>query len=224
MSIIDTLLSPFTSQGQAMGLQGLNGPDAVSGAAQSFGVPLNILWGVFGMETNFGKDVKTSSAGAEGDFQFLPGTAREYGYPLTNSPTAAQFNQQARSAARYLSVLHRQALGMGLRGNAAWDNALRRYSGGGYGLQDVLDKAKGAPTDKTGVPLAVQAGQSTGNTVAGWGEELAKVLATLLDPAFWLRVAEAVGGIALLLMGLKSLTGGTVDPVGAAGRVAARAV
>jgi hypothetical protein len=53
------------------------------------------------------------------------------------------------------------------------------------------------------------------------GEKFFKLVT---DPKTWLRLVEMVLGVALLLMGLKSFTGGAVDPVGAATRVAVRAV
>ena len=45
------------------------------------------------------------------------------------------------------------------------------------------------------------------------------IWSTLSDPHTWIRVVEVLGGIALLLMGLKALTGGAVDPVGAVRKV-----
>lgn len=75
-------------------------------ATSKYGIPNAILKGVFGMETAFGANVKTSSAGAEGPFQFIRSTAQQYGYPYTNSPTIGQFQQQADSAAHYLSDLY----------------------------------------------------------------------------------------------------------------------
>lgn len=110
-----------------------NQQSVVTQAAQHWNVPPAILAGVWGMETNFGQNVATSSAGAIGNFQFLPSTAKPYKYPLTNSPTPAQFAQQADSAAHYLSDLHKQY------GN--WNEALMHYSGGGYGLTQVQQKA-----------------------------------------------------------------------------------
>src|SRR5436309_10326061 len=97
--------------------------DVVDNAAKKYGVPLWILRGVWGMETDFGRNVTTSSANAVGDFQFIPSTAKSYNYPLTNTPTPTQFQAQADSAAHYLSDLKKQ--------HGSWDAALRAYSGGG---------------------------------------------------------------------------------------------
>lgn len=106
-------------------------------AAQMHGVPASILTGVWGMETDFGRNVATSSAGAVGDFQFLPSTAKQWNYPLTNKPDLAQFQQQANAAAAYLQSLKKQF--------GSWDAALQHYSGGGYGLAQVSAKAHQAP-------------------------------------------------------------------------------
>ena len=108
----------------------------INSASSKYGVPAEILLGVFGKETDFGKDDHTSSTGAMGDMQFEPGTASEYGYPMTDNPTPAQEQQQFDSAAEYLASLYKSS------GN--WNTALQAYSGGGYGLQDVLSEAKNA--------------------------------------------------------------------------------
>ena len=69
----------------------------VTQAAQKYGVDPKILWGLYGTETSFGKNVSTSSAGAVGPFQFEPATARGMGVnPL-------DFKSAAYGAARYLS-------------------------------------------------------------------------------------------------------------------------
>lgn len=107
-------------------------------AAQKYGVPVQILTGVMGMETSFGQNISTSSGGAVGGFQFIPSTAASYGYPLTNTPDATQQAQQADSAAHYLSDLFRQT--------GDWNRALEGYSGGGYGLAQVQAKAAQAPS------------------------------------------------------------------------------
>jgi hypothetical protein len=191
------------------------GSDPIGEAAKLFGIPRQILWGVYGIETDFGRNVKTSSAGAIGPFQFLPATAHAFGYPLTNTPSAAQFGTQARSAARYLAVLHDAALKRGLRGDAAWNDALQHYSGGGYGLGQVTAKATGkdAPAETQAAPSGPLSGL-TNPLKAAEG-----FLNLLTNPQTWLRLVEIVMGAALLLMGLKSFSGGAVDPLGAVPKV-----
>jgi hypothetical protein len=69
----------------------------VTEAAQKYGIRPDVLWGLYGTETSFGKDVSTSSAGAVGPFQFEPGTAKSLGINPYN------FKQAAFGAAKYLS-------------------------------------------------------------------------------------------------------------------------
>jgi membrane-bound lytic murein transglycosylase B len=107
-------------------------------AAAKWSIPIEILTGVMGMETDYGRNITTSSAGAVGGFQFIRSTAASYGYPYTNSPNAQQQAQQADSAAHYLSDLIHQHGG-------DWNAALFSYSGGGYGLSQVNAKAIQAP-------------------------------------------------------------------------------
>jgi hypothetical protein len=189
--------------------------DPVGKAASAFNVPLDILWGVYGLETDFGANVATSSAGAQGAFQFLPSTAHRYAYPLTNAPNAQQFAQQATGAAHYLSDLYRQALAKGLTGDAAWDDALHHYSGGGYGLSQVKAKAKGkdAPNETQSPALSIP-------NPLNVASDFYKLVTS---PQTWLRLVEIVGGVVLLAMGLKALTGGAIDPMAPA-RAAARVV
>lgn len=111
----------------------------IGNASAKYGVPPAVLTGVFGMETDYGKDVRTSSTGAVGYMQFEPATASAYGYPLTNNPTATQAQQQFNAAAKYLSTLHKQY--------GTWNAALQHYSGGGYGLPQVEAKAQQKVSD-----------------------------------------------------------------------------
>lgn len=69
----------------------------ITQAAQKYGVDPKILWGLYGTETSFGHNLSTSSAGAEGPFQFEPGTARSLGV------NPHDFKSAAFGAARYLA-------------------------------------------------------------------------------------------------------------------------
>lgn len=65
--------------------------------AERYGVPASVLAGVYGAETGFGAHpTMVSSAGAQGPFQFMPGTAAQYGV------NPWDFNQAADGAARLL--------------------------------------------------------------------------------------------------------------------------
>jgi hypothetical protein len=93
-----------------------NGLQVVKQAALRHNVPPEILAGVYGAETSFGKNVKTSSAGAQGPFQFMPGTAKQYGVNTNDLESSAD------GAARYLSDLYKQF------GN--WEQAVAAYNAG----------------------------------------------------------------------------------------------
>jgi hypothetical protein len=67
-------------------------------AARAYGIEPSLLWGVFGAESNFGRNKNRSSAGAQGPFQFMPATAKSYGINPYN------FKQAANAAAKYLST------------------------------------------------------------------------------------------------------------------------
>lgn len=162
--------------------------------ARKYHVPYWVMMGVYGKETAFGTNVRTSSAGAVGPYQFLPSTAAAYHYPLTNNPNKEQFRQQADAAAHYLSDLYKQY--------HSWDAALRHYSGGGYGEQDVRDTsgtfgAGGYNDDGSKKSAAKQAGEK----VDSMGKFLGK-FSIIFKSGFWLRVGLIVGGLALLGFGV----------------------
>ncbi len=186
---------------------------AINSAAGTYHIPIGILAGVYAIETSSGANITTSSAGAMGAFQFIPGTAASYGYPMTNTPNQAQFQQQANSAAHYLSDLYHQHGG-------SWEAALQGYSGGGYGLSRVQQAAGGSinyvntqnlhqtdplsrviPNVGLPDPLAV-------------AKILAKIVDALFSGAFWLKALELIGGAILVFMGIRWLgeSGGSENP------------
>lgn len=75
----------------------------VYSAAKKFGIPPHVLWGVYGTETAFGTNTNTSSAGAQGPFQFLPSTADSY--IKGGRANIHNFKLAAEGAARYLRAL-----------------------------------------------------------------------------------------------------------------------
>lgn len=134
----------------------------VTEAAQRYGVRPDVLWGLYGTETGFGSNVKPSSAGAVGPFQFEPGTARDFGIDPNN------FKQAAFGAARYLA----QYKGRGIGGMLSAYNA---GPAGGYQagyVKTTLDNAKayGGGVLPQLPPVPSQQGQSqeTGFDQAGY--------------------------------------------------------
>jgi hypothetical protein len=212
----------------------------VEAAAKKHGVPPSILWGVYGVETSHGSNISTSSAGAKGAFQFIESTAKSYGYPYTNEHTEKVFAAQADVAAKYLADLYRE--------HGSWDSALKAYSGGGYGYSQVaaqgkipksgggelfpgesvvagVDSLLGVPSPKEvfgAGESVVGTGESAVNTVGSAVSGTAEVVKALAEPETWLRVAEAVGGMVLFAMGLKTLTrgSGTAGPLAEVSRQA----
>jgi hypothetical protein len=204
--------------------------DYVKAVAAAHGLDWRTLWGVMGAESDYGQDPnskKPNSAGALGPFQFLAATWRKYG--SSNPNDRLNFGASANAAARYLHAL-------GADNNIdspATAHALAQYNGARPGSADAASyvakvKTKGSDTqDRPVFDVPVLGTVDPKKAVQGL-EDAAKVpgefLNLIKNPQNWLRLIEMALGLALLLMGLKSFTGGAIDPVGAATRVAARAV
>lgn len=188
----------------------------IHASADKYHVPAWILWGVFGVETGFGKNVKDSSAGAKGPFQFMPATAKAYDYPLTNSPNVNEFQKQADAAAHYLSDLKKKY--------GTWELALRHYSGDGapnhgYGVAAVKKANAGTPHTGGvvgavgGAGNAIGSGESTvanaaGDAVSGTFDGIKAIgafFAALLEHDTWTRVLKVGGGGLLLWMALHEM-------------------
>jgi hypothetical protein len=106
------------AKGIVKGVKPASGQQAVVyAAARKHGVPPAILWGVYGAETNFGRNTNVSSAGAQGPFQFMPGTARSLGVDPHN------FKSAAYGAAKYLRSLY----------HGDWKAAVGHYNSGPAG-------------------------------------------------------------------------------------------
>ncbi len=163
-------------------------------AAKRYGVNPGVLWGIYGNETSYGTNISTSSAGAEGAFQFIPSTAKEYHYPLTNNPTAQQFREQAEAAAKYMSVLIKEH-----HGNVS--AALEQYSGG------ATDYAKHALENAKSTPSGSGAIQSLMEEHSGAKEKAKKTAAALGVPAGVVTMLST----AQALIGTKYTSGGGHD-------------
>jgi hypothetical protein len=151
----------------------------VQAAASKYHINPVMLWGVYGKETSHGANVTTSSAGAKGSFQFIESTAKAYNYPYTNATDTATFTQQADAAAHYLSALlpggkGEAGLTRGKGGNwgAAWDHAIRAYSGGGYGAAEVIKAGSAAHTAVANEAANQQEAREVNHPTAGSGEGL----------------------------------------------------
>lgn len=116
----------------------------INKAAKKYGIKPSILYGVWGAETNFSQNLSTSSAGAQGPFQFMPGTAAGMGVDPHN------FKSAAFGAADYLS----QYKGRGRKGmlgayNAGPAGNINNSETQAY-IPRVIELAKGWPGAKGG--------------------------------------------------------------------------
>jgi hypothetical protein len=73
-------------------------------AGRAYGIPWQVLAGINEVETDFGRDLSVSSAGAEGWMQFLPSTWAMYGVDASGDGYADPYNPADAifAAARYL--------------------------------------------------------------------------------------------------------------------------
>lgn len=166
-------------------------------AAARWRISPQTLWGVYGVETGWGRNVKTSSAGANGPFQFMPGTARQYKVNVAN------FTSSAYGAAHYLHDLGANTDPDSPETAAALD----KYSGGGGDtyVHDVRTKGEGVPKVKGANDPIVNAVFGAPKAAFDAATALPKFLGKLdivFDGTFWLRVGMVLGGIAALLLGI----------------------
>ncbi|MCX4137907.1 hypothetical protein M0D68_06910 [Paraburkholderia sp. SEWSISQ10-3 4] len=80
------------------------GDTRLGGLEQQYGLPNGLLDGVWGAETSWGANNRTSGAGAKGNFQMLDGTAKQYG--VTIGSFASESDGAARMYRDLLKVNH----------------------------------------------------------------------------------------------------------------------
>ncbi|HET7047869.1 MAG TPA: transglycosylase SLT domain-containing protein [Solirubrobacteraceae bacterium] len=200
----------------------------IVGVSVKYNIPINALLGIYGQETSFGANVTTSSAGAMGPFQFIPSTARQYGYPLTNTPNLSQFQQQADAWGRYLVANNpsRSASGWapamkgGYTEAQAESNLSKIPQAFGSAVGDLLlqAKASGNPVPGGGVDTQQTGGIAgaldTGAVATGQAiSSAADIFTWLTNPTNWLRILKLVGGAVAIFFALKALTGASVPTV-----------
>jgi Transglycosylase SLT domain/Peptidase family M23 len=104
-------------------------------AGVEYGVPWQVLAAINEIETDYGRNLSVSSAGAVGWMQFLPSTWRVYGVDATGAGVADPYNpvDAVFAAARYL---HAAGASRSLAG------AIYSYNHAGWYVQSVLLRAK----------------------------------------------------------------------------------
>jgi hypothetical protein len=114
-------------------------PPALLPIYQAAGIQYNVPWAVLAaindIETDYGRNLSISSAGAEGWMQFLPSTWKKYGVDATDTGSADPYNpvDAIFAAAKYLSAA-------GASKNLA--NAIFSYNHASWYVQSVLLRAK----------------------------------------------------------------------------------
>lgn len=134
-------------------MAGASAKAIITQAADSHGIDPAVLWGLYGTETGFGADVKPSSAGALGPFQFEPATAASIGLRNVND-----FPEAANAAAKLLS----EYKGRGVGGMLSAYNA---GPAGGYQagyVNETLQNAKSyGATGNISLPASSQSSMKT---------------------------------------------------------------
>lgn len=153
------------------------------------------LWGVYGTETGFGKNVKTSSAGAEGPFQFMPATAKLYNVNVKSFPSSAC------GAAHYLHDLGADDD----PDSSATANALNKYSGGGGSAYVAKVKTNGKTFHDTPISDAVSTAGNAVDAALSPLEALSDFVGLIGQASTWSRVGKVVFGASLLGMGALAL-------------------
>ena len=108
-----------------------------------------------------------------------------------------------------------------LQNRINYANAAYTGGGGGNALSNIEQFLQGT----TGIPVPTIAGEAKAATdspgaigqvatqVGGIGSSIGDFFGKITSGAFWLRVLEVLAGVALLAMGLMSLSGRTTTPV-----------
>ncbi|WP_051472225.1 lytic murein transglycosylase [Patulibacter minatonensis] len=166
---------------------------------QAAGVQYGIRWEVLAaineIETDYGRNLSVSTAGAQGWMQFMPATWKTYGVDANGDRKADPYNpvDAIFAAARYL-----KAAG----GDKDVERAVFAYNHAGWYVDDVMARAKaiaGLPTDVvaslTGLTLAQLpvhvAGSGTGVTKSGKHRD--GLVLRENGPDRWARIASPEG-------------------------------
>jgi hypothetical protein len=164
-------------------------------AGIEYDVPWQVLAAINEIETDYGRNLSISSAGAVGWMQFLPSTWRTYGVDVTGSGYADPYNPADAifAAARYLHAA-------GASKNLA--QAIFAYNHAGWYVQSVLLRAKligGMPDQLIGALSGLVEGHFPVAAAAKYADDSVEKLATR-------RVKAANAAIAIDSTSAKSVS------------------
>lgn len=134
--------------------------DTVTKAANKYGLDPALLLGMAKIESSSGSDTSTSSAGAQGPFQFIPSTAKAYG--LTNPQDVAQ---SADAAARY-ALDNKKALASALGREPTNGEIYLAHQQGSAGAIQLLTHPNELAASLVGAPAVTQNGGKAGMTAS----------------------------------------------------------
>ncbi len=166
-------------------------------AGRRYHVPWQVLAAINSIETNYGRDLSVSSAGAVGWMQFMPGTWREYGVAADGHGTPNPYDPRDAifSAARYLAA-------NGARADLR--RAIFAYNHATWYVDEVLARAQSigdpATTSRTAggyaLPLDARYLSQLGRTDDGVDIETAPdgALVYSITPGVVTRIASDPGG------------------------------
>jgi membrane-bound lytic murein transglycosylase B len=188
--------------------------EGVAKAAHKYGVNPAYLWGIYGTETSYGSNIARSAAGAEGPFQFLPSTAREYGYPLTANLSGhvtdwTVFDKQAEAAAKLLVAYGykrnpRRAIESYNAGPASPAGSARTYYESVVRHAQTYARVGPAGSDAVAKEKITEEGKSPGGLKVPGGGPLSGLVGELLAGAGGLLVTGVllIAGMVLVAFGI----------------------
>lgn len=163
----------------------------IAAAANKYGIRPAVLWGLYGAESNFGRNTNVSSAGAQGPFQFMPSTAAGMGVDPHN------FRSAAFGAAKYLATYKDR----GTRGMLAAYNAGPAGNPNNPETAAYVPKVLQLADSWNGPSGATSGGGGAGGGATSGGGPLATVTGGA-NPGF--TVGQGSQGIVALLQSLQS--------------------
>lgn len=163
---VDKAMGIDGDQSQAAPASQSGAKDRLAQLEKQYGLPAGLLDSVWNAESGRGKNMR-STAGAEGHFQFMPGTAKQYG--LKNP---YDFDQSSEAAAQYYRDLFKKYGGNLEKAVAAYNWGPGNVDRNGLGAlpaetRNYLDKVK------RGMSESVQVTQTTNINVQGGGDPAA---------------------------------------------------